>query len=82
MSEKTAKTYLSAAQKKHLREQLRQIPDDLRQAFHTAVDAWKNSWFSNGLAISSDPHARAVGKEFDALCPWATNPAVGHRGAR
>jgi hypothetical protein len=52
---------------KVLREQVRAIPAEVRAAFEAAFDAWKRKWFEGGLAISSDPHTRAVGKEFDAL---------------
>jgi hypothetical protein len=38
-----------------------------RVLLDTAYEAWKSTWFSGGLAISSDPGSRAVGKEFDAL---------------
>ena len=30
-----------------------------RTAFENAFAAWKNNWFSGGLAINSDPHSRA-----------------------
>jgi hypothetical protein len=39
----------------------------LRAAFQAAFRAWKETWFSGGLSISSDPSMRAVGKEFDDL---------------
>jgi hypothetical protein len=74
MKEKTAKAGLTAAQKKVLREQTNSVPPELRSAFETAFEAWKKTWFSGGLAISSDPHTRAVGKEFDALI--ALGPAI------
>lgn len=64
---KTSKSYLTAAQKKVLREQRGRIPAELQVAFENAFSAWKNTWFSGGLALSSDPHTRTVGKEFDAL---------------
>jgi len=67
VKEKATKTYLSSAQKKILREHLSQIPDDLRKAFDVAFNAWKETWFSGGLAISSDPSDRTIGKDFDAL---------------
>jgi hypothetical protein len=67
MSERTARSALTAAQRKVLREQIAGVPPSLRQGFETAFEAWKSSWFQGGLAISSDPHTRAVGKEFDAL---------------
>lgn len=67
MKEKTAKTYLTAAEKKVLREQIHSVSSEVRTAFEAAFSAWKDTWFSGGLAISSNPHSRAVGKEFDAL---------------
>ncbi len=74
MTEKTAKSYLSSAQKKTLRAQQAAIPQEIRVAFDTSFRAWKSTWFSGGLAVSSDPHTRAVGKEFDALI--ALGPAI------
>ncbi len=44
-----------------------EVETETRQAFRAAFAAWKKTWFEVGLAISSDPHTRAVGKEFDAL---------------
>jgi hypothetical protein len=67
MTEKTAKSYLSAAQRRTLKEQDARIPEEIRRAFAEAFGAWKKTWFSGGLAISSDPHTRGVGKEYDAL---------------
>ena len=67
MKEKNAKSYLSAAQKQLLHKQQAEIPAGVRTAFDTAFNAWKDSWFRGGLAVSSDPHTRAVGREFDAL---------------
>jgi hypothetical protein len=64
---KLAKSYLSTAQKQLLRRQQVEIPDDVRTRFDTAFSAWKDTWFSGGLAMSSDPHTRAAGKEFDSL---------------
>jgi hypothetical protein len=58
---------LTAAQKKALREARNSAPAGLRAAFDAGFDAWKETWFSGGLAISSEPHDRTVGKEFDAL---------------
>jgi hypothetical protein len=74
MPEKTGKSYLSAAQKKILREQRSHISTAVQTAFDVAFRAWKATWFQGGLAISSDPHTRAVGKEFDALI--ALGPAA------
>jgi hypothetical protein len=67
MKEKTSRSYLSAAQRKALREAVQAIPADLRTVFAQAFEAWKQTWFQGGLAINSDPYARAVGKEYDAL---------------
>ena len=66
MKDKPAKSYLTTAQKKALREQHNSIPPDVQAAFDSAFRAWKSTWFSGGLAINSDPHTRTVGKEFDA----------------
>ncbi len=67
MNERAPKSSLTVAQKKALRDQRRGVPAALRTAFDAAFNAWKDTWFSGGLAVSSDPHNRAVGKEFDAL---------------
>ncbi len=74
MREKTTKAYLTLAQKRALREQSRRVPAEQQAAFEAAFNAWKNMWFGGGLAISSDPHTRAVGEEFDALV--ALGPAI------
>jgi len=67
MKEKTAKSYMSAAQKRTFHEERERVAEELRAAFDKAFAAWKNTWFSGGLAINSNPHSRVVGKEFDAL---------------
>jgi hypothetical protein len=74
MKEQILKPTLTTAQKNALRQERSQFPAELRAAFDTAFDAWKSTWFSGGLAISSDPGSRAVGKEFDTLI--AMGPAV------
>lgn len=74
MKEKTVRSYLSAAQRKALAEQREGVSAELRAAYEKAFAAWKATWFSGGLAISSDPHTRAVGKEYDALI--ALGPAI------
>ena len=74
MKQRTAKSYLSAAQKHALADEREGVPEKIRAQFDKAFAAWKNTWFSNGLAISSDPHTRAVGKEYDALI--ALGPAI------
>jgi len=74
MTEKASKSYLSAAQRKTLAEQTRAVPTGKREAFEALFDAWKAGWFSGGLAISSDPRTRTVGKEFDRLI--ALGPSI------
>jgi hypothetical protein len=67
MTEKAHKSYLTTPQRKRLRDQIAAIPPDVRAAFANAFRAWQETWYRGGLAISSDPHTRAVGPEFDAL---------------
>ena len=43
------------------------FPNESCADFDKAFAAWKRVWFSGGLAISSNPHTRAIGKEYDAL---------------
>jgi hypothetical protein len=74
MKEKTVKSYLSAPQRKALAEDREQVPAEVRAAYEAAFSAWKATWFTGGLAISSNPHTRAVGKEYDALI--AMGPAI------
>ncbi len=74
MKQRNGKSTLTAEQRRMLREQCSRIPVDLRQAFEEAFQAWKNTWYSGGLAVSSDPHTRSVGREFDALI--ALGPTV------
>jgi hypothetical protein len=74
MKERTVKSYLSAAQRKALAEERDRIPAQLRAAYERAFAAWKATWFGGGLAISSNPQTRAVGKEYDALI--AMGPAI------
>ncbi len=50
------------------------VPEQTRDAFLNAFEAWKKTWFEGGAAISSDPHTRTCGKEFDALI--ALGPSV------
>jgi hypothetical protein len=74
MKEKTARSYLSAAQRRQLAGEIERLPAALRTAYASAFSAWKQTWFSGGLAISSDPHTRAIGQEYDALI--AMGPAI------
>ena len=67
MTEKTSKAYLTAHQKKTLRDQGKAVPAELRAAFDAAFAVWKKTWFDGGLAFDSNPHTRGVGKEYDAL---------------
>jgi hypothetical protein len=67
MKGKPAKSYLSAAQRRAIHAERDKVPEQVRHTFEDAFVAWKNTWFSGGLAISSNPHTRAVGKEYDAL---------------
>jgi hypothetical protein len=67
MKEKLARSYLSASQKQLLHKQQTAIPSKVQSAFAAAFRAWKDTWVAGGLAVSSDPHTRAVGSEFDAL---------------
>jgi hypothetical protein len=69
-----SKSPLAAAQRRALREERSRVSADLRAVFDNAFDAWKSTWFSEGLAMSSDPGTRAVGKEFDTLI--AMGPAI------
>jgi hypothetical protein len=74
MKEKATKSYISATQKRILHEERERIPAELRIAFDAAFAAWKDTWFTGGLAISSNPHSRTVGKEYAALV--ALGPAI------
>ena len=74
MKEKLVKSYLSAPQKQLLLKQQAAIPTKVQTAFEAAFSAWKDTWFSGGLAVSSDPQTRAVGSEFNALI--ALGPAI------
>lgn len=74
MKEKAQKSYMSAAQRLILSKDRDRIGQDLRRAFEDAFTAWKNTWFSGGLAINSDPQSRALGIEYDALI--ALGPAI------
>jgi hypothetical protein len=74
MKATVAKSYVSAAQKRALVEERERVPEEIRSAFDKAFAAWKNAWFGGGLAISSNPQTRIVGKEYDALI--ALGPAI------
>ncbi len=74
MKERLAKSYLSAAQKRAPNEERDNVSEQVRADFDKTFTAWKSTWFSGGLAISSNPHTRAVGKEYDALI--ALGPAI------
>jgi hypothetical protein len=53
--------------RRELQHLVASVPEDLRQAYDTAFAAWKATWFSENLAIDSNPYSRAYGSEFDAL---------------
>jgi hypothetical protein len=63
----TAITPMSTEHQEDLKKATAEISPELRRVFTEAFGEWKTTWFQGGLAISSDPHTRAVGKEFDAL---------------
>jgi outer membrane protein assembly factor BamB len=67
MKEKSVRSYMSATQRRALDEEREKVPQEVRVAFELAFSVWKNAWFGGGLAMSSNPHTRAVGKEYDAL---------------
>ena len=67
MKGKRSRSALSPQERKRLAEEVRSVPAELRATFEAAFDAWKSTWFQGGLAISSVPQTRAVGREFDAL---------------
>jgi hypothetical protein len=67
VKEKKSKSILSSDEKRFLASQAKSVPADVQTAFDAAFDAWKSTWFEGGLAISSAPQTRTVGREFDAL---------------
>ena len=74
MAEKVVKSYMTAAQRKAFVEDRERIPAELRAGYDRAFAAWKATWFGGGLAVSSNPVTRGVGREYDALI--AMGPAV------
>ena len=70
MKEKSARY----TQRKSIAGDREHIPAELRSTYESAFAAWKATWFSGGLAISSNPNTRTVGKEYDALI--AMGPAI------
>jgi len=67
MKDKSSRQSVSATETKLLIAQTKSVPPDVRSKFEDAFQAWKDTWFEGGLAISSVPQTRAVGREFDAL---------------
>jgi hypothetical protein len=67
VKEKEPKSYLSAQQRKAIGAEREAVDADLRRTFEEAFGAWKQTWFTGGLAINSNPHSRTIGKEYDAL---------------
>jgi hypothetical protein len=49
------------------------VPDDVRQAYDTAFESWKATWFSGPLSVNSNPHSRAYGPDFEALITLGTD---------
>jgi hypothetical protein len=74
MKVRPVNSFLSPDHRRSLNEELARIPPKLRSDFKKAFAGWKNTWFSGGLAINSDPSTRAVGREYDALI--ALGPTV------
>jgi hypothetical protein len=65
---------MNAEHNEALRKATAEVSREVRETFKEAFAAWKRSWFEGGLAISSDPHSRAVGREFDTLV--ALGPSI------
>jgi hypothetical protein len=74
MKGKGPKSYLSGDQRKAIAAEREAVAADLKEAFEAAFRAWKETWFSGGLAVNSNPRSRAVGKEYDALI--ALGPSI------
>ncbi len=66
-TKKIMKATLTAKESATLKSLTAEVDTKTRRAFQAAFAAWKKTWFEGGLAISSDPHTRTVGREFDAL---------------
>jgi hypothetical protein len=73
MKENTARSYLTSAQRRKLKEQQAKVPGATRREFEVAFDDWSKTWFSGGLAINSDLHTRGVGNEYDRLIALGPN---------
>ena len=67
VTKKIVKATLTAKERSTLKSIAAEVDARTKQAFQSAFAAWKKTWFEGGLAISSDPHTRTVGREFDAL---------------
>jgi hypothetical protein len=67
VTKKIMKATITAKERASLKMIAADVDAKSKQAFQTAFASWKKTWFWGGLAISSDPHTRAVGREFDAL---------------
>jgi hypothetical protein len=61
------KATATAKQRAALKSIAAEVDAKTQQAFQAAFAMWKKTWFQGGLAVSSDPHTRTVGEEFDAL---------------
>jgi hypothetical protein len=58
---------ISTEQKDTLKKANAYIKPEFRKKFNKAFAEWKDTWFKGDLAVNSDPHARAQGREFDDL---------------
>ena len=74
MNAKTPKSYLTAQQQKALKAQRAEVPAELREKYERAFRAWRDAWFRGGLMVNSNPHSRAIGREFDDLI--ALGPSI------
>jgi len=66
-TKKIMKPTITAKERAALKSIAADVDARTRHTFQAAFAAWKKTWSEGGLAISSDPHTRTVGREFDAL---------------
>lgn len=67
MEEMDKVSIITVAEKEALDKIIADIPSETKKTFSKAFEAWKKTWFEGSLSISSDPHTRTIGKEFDTL---------------
>ena len=82
MKEKTAKSYLSPAQKKTLGEVVRDVPEQVKSAFEKAFSGWKETWFEGPLrsAPTERPSRRKRVSCLDRTRPSSHAPCPGEIG--